>query len=100
MKDINFDKFKKAWQNTMVYRPADFDFENTMHDLYIAFKENHDWADSVEHWIEDWHAECDLNIHPFMLKSKAWGTPHMNGLIEMANVYRVNMGLDEIPLNK
>jgi hypothetical protein len=98
---MDFQKFKKEWADTMVYKPTDFDYEETMHELYVEYKESlngYGSSMSVKEWCEFFHAECDLDQHPYMLKEKALQTHHGNGLKEMANQFRKNVGLSPIPL--
>lgn len=98
---MDFQQFKKEWADTMVYCPADFDCEETMHELYIEYKESlqgYGRNMSVKQWCEFFHAECDLDRHPYMIKSKALQTRHGNGLKKLANEYRKNVGLPLIPL--
>lgn len=35
---MDFKTFKKEWADAMVYNPKEFDYENTMHELYIHYK--------------------------------------------------------------
>ena len=98
---MNFEHFKKEWADAMVYKPADFDFEETMHELYIEFKDglqSYGKNFTVKQWCEFFHQDCDLDQHPYMLKEKALQTHHGNGLKEMANKFRKNAGLPPIPL--
>lgn len=98
---MDFQQFKKEWAETMVYKPKEFDFENTMHELYIEFKDGLLTCGkgfSVKQWCEFFHADCDLDQHYYMLKDKALQTHHGNGLKEMANRFRKNKSLPLIPL--
>lgn len=98
---MDFQQFKNEWADTMVYKPKDFDYENTMHELYIEYKEalsGHGRNMSVKQWCEFFHAECDLDQHPYMIKEKALKTKHGNSLKEMANKFRRSFGLPPITL--
>ena len=70
---MNFEQFKKEWADTMVYKPSEFDYNETMHELYIEYKESLNGYGSnmsVKEWCEFFHAESDLGKSPYMLKSK------------------------------
>jgi hypothetical protein len=101
IRTMDFQQFKKEWADAMVYKPKDFDYENTMHELYIEYKESlRNWAKgmTVKQWCEFFHEDCDLDQHPYMLKERALKTKHGNGLKEMANRFRNGVGLPPIPL--
>jgi hypothetical protein len=98
---MSFDQFKKEWSDAMVYNPNEFDYENKMHELYIEYKEgleSYGKNFSVSQWCYFFHQDCDLDTHPYMIKSKAINTHHGNGLKEFANRFRKNTGLPLIPL--
>lgn len=98
---MNFEQFKKEWGDAMVYTPKEFDYENTMHELYIDYKQSANGYGngmSVKQWCEFFHQDCDLDEHPYMLKEKAMKTHHSNSLREMANQHRQRMGLPPLPL--
>lgn len=98
---MDFQHFKKEWAGAMVYNPKEFDYENTMHELYIDYKDglqSYGINFTVKKWCDFFHAECDLDSHPYMLKEKALQTHHGNGLKEMANRFRKNACLPPIPL--
>jgi len=100
---MDFNQFKIEWADAMVYKPADFDYAETMHDLYVEFKiswQSYGKNYTVKQWCEFFHQDCDLDNHPYMLKEKAMQTHHGNSLKEMANVFRKNNGLPLIPLIK
>ena len=102
-KDMDFKQFKKEWADTMVYKPPAFDYEVTMHELYIEYKESlsgYGKNMSVKEWCEFFHADCDLDQHPYMLKEKALQTKHSNSLRELANRFRKGVGLSPISLIK
>jgi len=80
---MDFKQFKTEWADAMVYRPAEFDYEETMHELYIEYKDamnSYGKGMSVKQWCEFFHIDCDLDQHPYMLKSKALDSKHGNGL--------------------
>ena len=100
---MDFAQFKVEWADAMVYKPAEFDYENTMHELYIEYKESlHGYGVlmSVKEWCEFFHEGLDLDTHPFMLKSAALNSKHGNSLKEVANQWRAKNNLPLIPLIK
>ncbi len=90
--EINFNSFKKQWADAMVYNPKEFNYENTMHSLYIEYKTNtfcgFPKCKTVKQFCDVFHQDCDLDEHPFMLKDKAMKTHHSNSLRESANMHR------------
>lgn len=94
---MDFNQFKKEWCEAMVYKPSEFDYENTMHELYVEYKHFNEGM-PIRQWCEFFHAECDLDTHPYMLKHKALGTNHGNGLKQMANKWRESVGIKPIDL--
>ncbi len=98
---MNFDRFKKEWADAMVYTPKEFDYENTMHELYIEYKQSNFGylkGKTVSEWCEFFHQGCDLDEHPYMLKEKAMKTHHSNSLRQSANNHRQRVGLPPVPL--
>ena len=88
---INFEQFKEQWASEMVYDRSMFDIEETMHELYIEYKDalkSYGKDFTVKQWCEFFHQECDLDKHPYMLKDKALQTHHGNSIKQMANRYR------------
>lgn len=98
---MDFQQFKKEWADAMVYTPKEFDYETTMHELYIEYKDglnSYGKNFTVKKWCEFFHQDCDLDIHPYMLKEKAMQTHHSNSLREIANNFRKNNGLPLLPM--
>ncbi len=98
---MSFQQFKKEWSDAMVYNHNEFDYENTMHELYVEYKEalnSYGRNMSVKEWCHFFHKECDLDQHPYMIKEKALNTKHGNSLKEIANRFRKSVGLPPIPL--
>jgi len=70
---MDFKTFKKEWADAMVYNPKEFDYENTMHELYIHYKHALSLCAegcTVIEWCTFFHNECNLYEHPYMLKQK------------------------------
>jgi len=98
---MDFEQFKNEWKNEMVYTTIDFDIEEELHELYIEYKEGlkcYGKDFSVKQWCEFFHQDCDLDIHPYMLKSKALKSHHSNSLRKAANMYRKRVGLPELEI--
>lgn len=96
---MDFNQFKKEWAESMVYNPSKFDYDNTMHDLYVQYKESIIcYSMTVEEWCNFRHEDNDLDMHPYMLKSKALKTHHSNDLRKSANQFRKIAGLDLLEL--
>ena len=88
-KPINFEQFKKEWCNAMVYRPKDYDsFTQFMQDQYVIYKEDEldfRFIDiyTVNEFCEFFYPDADLDTHPYMIKSKAFNSKHVKGLINL-----------------
>jgi len=98
---MDYNQFKNEWRDAMVFSTVDFDLDETLNELYAEYKDGlktYGKNYTVKQWCEFFHAECDLDKHPYMLKGKAINTHHGNGLKEMANKFRKNNGLPLIPL--
>ena len=99
---LNYEQFKKEWKDVMVYKPSDFDFEQTLNDYYTEYKTSSDYAKgfTVKEWCEFFFSEFDLDKHPYMLKDKALKSKHSNGLRKMANESRKMKGMKPLPMIK
>jgi hypothetical protein len=98
---MNYKQFRQEWKDSMVYKPAEFDVEQTINDYYTEYKEaleHYCNGMSVKEWCEFFFADIDLDTHPYMLKEKALKTKHGNSLREMANEFRNRVGLPPFPL--
>ncbi|MEE9451069.1 MAG: hypothetical protein V3V72_13550 [Ignavibacteriaceae bacterium] len=89
---INFKDFKKDWCDAMVYKPKDFDsFDQFMQDQYVIYKEDDPDAGcfeemyNVKEFCEFFYPDADLDTHPYMIKSKAFNSKHVKGLIDLIN---------------
>lgn len=101
MKNMNFEQFKREWKEMMVYTTIDFDFNNAIQDLYVEYSTSlntYGKGMSVREWCEFFHADCDLDEYPYMIKTKALKTHHANGLKELANQFRKSVGEPLLPL--
>lgn len=96
---MTFEQFVKEWKDAMVFKPAEFDVEATLNDIYIDYK-NTVQHETVKEWCNFFFADCDLDTHPYMIKSIAINTHHANNLKKTANIHRKRTGLPLIPLIK
>ncbi len=88
--NINFDIFRKEWCDAMVYTPKKFKegFDQFLQDQYVIYKDNelgYRFIDvySVKEFCEFFYLESDLDTHPYMIKSKAFDSKHVQGLIDL-----------------
>lgn len=98
---MDFKQFQKEWKDVMVFKPSEFDVEQTLNDFYTEYKtslNNYGKDMTVKEWCEFFFEDFDLDDHPYMIKEKAMKTHHSNSLREMANEYRKKVGLPLIPL--
>lgn len=98
---MDFNEFKREWSDVMLHKPSEFDYEETLNELYAEYKlaiKNYDAGLTVKGWCNYFHADCDLDTHPYMLKSKAINTHHGNSLKIMSNKQRERVGIPLLPL--
>lgn len=98
---MNFQRFKKEWKEAMVYNPDECDIEQEINDYYTEYKDSlskYGKGMSVKEWCEFYFYDFNLDDNPYMLKEEALKTKHGDGLKKLANQFRSNNNLPQIPL--
>ena len=81
----NFAVFKEQWKDNMVYKPSEFDVEQTLNDYYTEYKSDPYFSKmSVKEFCETYFVDFNFNDHPYMIKSKAINSSWGDGLRKLA----------------
>ena len=86
---MNFEQFKKEWKEAMVYNPSRIDdLDDFFQEQYVNYKSDElgfsfDDIYNVKEFCDFFYMDADLDTHAYMIKSKAFESKHVKGLIDL-----------------